>query len=170
MDRLEYLSCPSSSLSKEGERRWAKQLDNLSYEKRRRRSRDIKSLQDPASPWLSSHTIAQDQPSPLHPVPSTPPLGSPPGSSKHLQTTRADRPEGRATTATSYLPTRTSWGHHNSCPLTSQHRTWHTVSVQWLFTDQNLGTGCRAALQPGVGWTCCVRRVILAVRHWGGGH
>ena len=110
MDRLEYLSCPSSSLSKEGERRWAKQLDNLSYEKRRRRSRDRKSLQDPASPWLSSHTIAQDQSSLPHPVPSTPPLGSPPGSSKHLQTTRADRPEGRATMAMSYLPTRNPGG------------------------------------------------------------
>ena len=37
-----------------------------------------------------------------------------------------------------------------------QHRAWHRVRVQWLLTDRNLRTGCRAALQPGVGWTCYV--------------
>lgn len=116
---LEYLSCPSSSLSKEVERRWAQQWSSFSYEERKGEHRGRKSLQDPASPRLSSNTMAPDQPSPQHAVPSKPPPGSPPGSSKHLQTTRIDSPVVRATMAKSCFPTRTSWGQHNSCPLTA---------------------------------------------------
>lgn len=156
MDGLEYPASPSPSPRARLEGRWPGRGTRWSYKERKPEQREGKSLQDPASPWLSSHMMAQDQPSPPHPVPSKPPPGSPPGSSKHLQITRADRPVGTATTAKSCLPTRTSWGQHDSCPLTSQHRAWHTVRVQWLFTDQNLRTGRRAALQPGVGWTCCV--------------
>ena len=153
---LEYLSCPSSSLSREVDRRWAKQLASFSYEKRGRRStgteRACKTQPCPSSPptpWpRTSH------------LPST--LCSPPLLEEALQgpLSTSKPPEQILLWAEPPRPSPVSPQGHPGGSITRaprlQHRAWHRVRVQWLLTDGNLRMGCRVALQPGVGWTCCV--------------
>lgn len=156
MDGLEYLSCPSSSLSKEVKRRWAKQLASFSYEKRGRRStgteRACKTQPRPGSPptpWLRTSHLPSTlcPPNLLQEALQGPPSTSRPPEQILLW---AEPPRPSPVSPQGHPGGSTSLAPH------LQHRAWHRVRVQWLLTDGNLRMGCRAALQPGVGSTCCV--------------